>query len=113
MSSIDTGIALNDQFDFEIDETGDVAATSDVDELQKDLSGGITALLDGQFIGEVLTETDIAEIESVLRSNIVDDFRVLEVRSISVRQSRRDRDTVIIDISAISIYGTLSFQLGV
>lgn len=114
MSSIDTGIDLDEHFDMQVDKTGDIAASSDVAQLHQDLSGAITAILEDSFIGEgPLTPTLAVETESIIASRVESDPRILSVENINVTTTDVSANDVVVEITAVSIYGTLSRQLAV
>lgn len=88
MASRETGLALDENFDFIIDSSGDLKSVDQIEELQKDLSGAVTAIIRDQFLGVKPNENIIAELESVITSRVEFDARVLSVRTISVGMSQ-------------------------
>jgi hypothetical protein len=114
MSSLDTGIDLDEHFDMQVDETGDIAASSDLAQLQQDLSGAITTIVENNFIGTgPLTPTLAAELESIIASRVEYDRRILSIESIDVTTAGPPGDELSVSITAVSIYGMLSRQLAV
>jgi len=106
MTEDSTGLSLDRNFDFEIDSAGDIKSVSGVDELQKDLSGLITNIIDNRSGGSVLTENKQKELESRIRTVVSRDPRVTAVNTVSLEKNRRG--TVITGVvSADSIYGSV------
>lgn len=110
MSTGDSGIGLDENFDLVIDNSGDVASFTKLDELKKDLSGALTAYIDQQAIGSLLDNNKVAEIESDVRTYLEQDERVVSVQTLNIRKSR-DRTVVQLEISINSIYGGLQFNV--
>lgn len=81
-----SGIYLDEDFDFSVDETGDTRSTSGTNELEKDLSVNLAITLD-QFIGAPLTgNTETKASDRTIRTVLADD-RVRNVVNDSVSVS--------------------------
>ena len=109
MSTNESGLALDEHFDFRIDSSGDIDSMSGVTELQKDLAGAVAGLLK-ENMGAVLTPTLRAELESLVQSRVAFDDRITDVQSVTVSETTRT-DRFSVEIRAESIYG--SFELTV
>ena len=79
MVSRDTGIGLDENFDLIIDNSGDVASYSELDEMHKDLSGILTSYVEDVVIGNVLTNNKVAEIKANVNSILLSYDRVTSV----------------------------------
>lgn len=104
-----SGLNLDENFDFVVSSSGDLDSVSRIDELQKDLSGAITAIVESQFTGSVLTPNVATTLESLLRSRVEFDDRVNRVRRIDITESL---GATIADvyISVDTIYGTIDVE---
>lgn len=110
MVSRDSGIALDENFDLVIDNSGDVASYSELEEMHKDISGILTSYVKDTVIGGVLTNNNVAEIKADVNSILQNDERVTSVQKISVRRSR-DMNRVVLEIEVDSIYGGIQFNV--
>ncbi len=104
MASVLQGLDLDEQFDFTIGDSGDLSSVSGVTELQKDLSGAITAIIQSQTIGNVLDANEASKLDSFLRSRILFDDRVESIRSLTIARGQ-DADTITVDVRIDTIYG--------
>ncbi len=108
--SPDTGIGLGENFDLVIDNSGDVASYSDLDEMKKDLSGQLTLVIEDEIIGTVLTRNKIVEAESSVRSVLENDERVTDIVDISIQRNTVG-NLAQVSVTVDSIYGGLQFNV--
>jgi hypothetical protein len=80
-----SGPALDRNFDFRIDSSGDIKASNGVSELEKDLAFNSAVLLQ-DFIGKVLTPTTRQEVNNTLESILEQEERIDSVQNITVEQ---------------------------
>lgn len=93
-NKVGSGIGLGEDFDLELDETGDIKLFQQADELQKDLALLSAHKLDG-LLGGRLDKQQKARLRVKTKSVLESDERVTEVTSITVTD---DGDTAIIDV---------------
>jgi len=110
MTSGDTGIGLDENFDLVIDNSGDVGSLSDIEEMHKDLAGQLTLLVEDELVGAVLTNNRIAETKAGIQSVLDDDDRVTDIVNVSVRKNRVG-NLARVEITVDSIYGGLQFNV--
>jgi len=104
----DSGLALDENFDFRIDSTGDIDSVSDARELHKDLAGILwTAAQDivGESARAPTQDTVVAE--QNIRSLLVQDQRVIAVSSVDIRRGD-GAQTLRVVAEIRSIYGPLT-----
>lgn len=104
-----TGLKLDEDFDFEVDNTGDLAAVANLDELEKDLSGAIVSILNEHGIGFVPTVSNIAGLEQRIESRILRDDRVLNVREVTI-DAGADANVLYGTVEVDSLYGILRIE---
>lgn len=117
-----SGPRLDRYFDFTIDQTGDVDASSGIDELRKDLAFRIAGALEYGYgvdrpvvvsdgvVGDVLVDGTLADIEIALSSLVVEDSRVDAVRNVEARTSDGTGDTIEIDLQVVVDDSTVRFD---
>lgn len=110
MTDADTGIGLDQSFDFMVDSTGDLDVFVDVDEMHKDLSGILTLLVDEQATGVVPTPNQMLALETRSEAVLQQDPRVTAVRDVTVTRSD-DRSGPDMAVELDSIYGATSFTV--
>lgn len=111
-SEYGNGIGLDENFDLQIDTTGDIGSSSDIFELKKDLSVRVAgALMYGDGIerpasvasGAIGKPTDPGlrnDIGQAVSSILTDDERIDSVSTMSVSEANRG-DEIIIETTAI------------
>ena len=98
----DSGIALDEDFDLLIDDTGDVGAVDDVAELQKDVATDVEPVLENQLIGTRTTENDIVGAESAIQSSLSGDSRINQILRVDITKSNvRGEVEAVIELSTI------------
>lgn len=90
-----SGIALDQNFDFEIDATGDLNSVSGVEELNKDLALRLTIFLD-EFRGQILTNEVKSEIKNRVINVLLSDQRVVNVNEASIQIKEVTRNEIAI-----------------
>lgn len=91
--NLGAGQYLDQNFDFDIDTTGDIRAASGLNELEKDLSVQMAFTL-SEFLGEPPTNETEAEVKRTVYRVAIADVRVSSVdqENIVVEWSRRLRE---------------------
>ena len=106
----DNGISITDKFDIEIDSSGDIAAVSNEDELEKDLALLIRLFANDRIIGNTLRADQIKDIESQL-TDIISSYDLVEtVFDVSVNKQAAATTTTV-DVRISTIYGTQSITV--
>ena len=83
MSNFGSGIFLNEDWDFEVDVTGDLKSTSGPDELQKDVSFNVARNVE---IGKRLDSSTQKKIQVTVRDVLVNEYRIESIRELDVRR---------------------------
>jgi len=83
MSNFGSGIFLNEDWDFEVDATGDLKSTSGLDELQKDVSFNLSRNIE---IGKRLDSSTQKSIQVTVRDVLVNESRIDSIRELEVRR---------------------------
>ena len=109
--ALGSGIALGDDLDMMLEDSGDLLATSGIEELEKDLSINMIFQLtfggpDGSgYLGRPLTQEVESDILDLIRRTALSDDRINTVRSIFVRRSPNQRNTLEIDLTVVTSLG--------
>lgn len=110
-SNNDSGLAINrDNYDLKIGNGGDVATTTDGNELIKDLSLQLVLYFRLEVKGEVPTDTDLRKIETDIRDLVENDERVQSVSNVSVARPTNN-DPFDVRIGMRSDYGFNEFSV--
>ena len=96
-----TGIALDEEFDLSLDQTGDIATTTGTDELEKDLALN-TAIELNEYIGSPPTATTKSDITRDTRITLLEDERVLSVDPETIDVTIENRETIIVDVNVVT-----------
>jgi len=122
-----SGPCLDDNFDFDVDESGDVRASTGFDELVKDVVFNVARALqygdgittpetvgDGGIIGSRLTGGALNDVELAASKVINDDPRVDAVLRIEATEAsdRNDQIELDVDVRALSDTTNFSFVVG-
>lgn len=83
-----TGLSLDRRFDFSVNEAGDIALERGVDDIEKDLSVIAASVLDARAQGEVIEETARLQLESLLRTALLEHEQVQSVPDVSIRRQQ-------------------------
>jgi len=112
MAELGSGIALDQNFDFDVDETGDLRVAEGADELSKDISFALVSALEG-LIGAPKTPEIKRKIRDRSRRVALADDRVQAASADSISVSETSRDTFRVSMSVVTIAGTeeLVFEL--
>lgn len=97
MSELGGGIALQENWDFEIDNTGDIRANTGTAELQKDVAFNVARLAQRE-IGSPVTNETPKDLRTIVRDITAADPRINTVPSVTV--NRVERGTERFEISA-------------
>jgi hypothetical protein len=92
------GIALDEDFDFSVNETGDLKTVSGRAELEKDLSFQLSFFL-RRHIGELVSENLKAEVKNTAKEIVELDTRVREFREANSTVTFPDRSSNTISIT--------------
>lgn len=94
--NLGSGIYLDELFDFEVDQTGDVLSTDGIDELEKDLAVQMKFNL-RQFLGEVPSSQLNAEVRRTVAQIAIADNRIVSVdrNNIDVEWKERTKKLVV------------------
>lgn len=90
MSDLGGGIALQEEWDFEIDNTGDLRANTGIAELQKDVAFSVASAL-GDGLGSPVSQDTRERIDLTVQSRLLDEDRVTAVRSTTIRQTNQSQ----------------------
>lgn len=116
------GPALDADFDFSVDSSGDIAGSFGEDELGKDLSFNVSAALVGGrgverppdmadgVVGERLDDGTIRDIEVVVAKIISRDVRVDEVRAVNAERVSGESFDVSVEATMIALGGQVEFE---
>jgi|APHM01.1.fsa_nt_gi hypothetical protein len=85
MSDLGAGIALNQDWDFEVDTTGDLRMTTGLAELQKDIAFNVADSLQSE-LGRRIDNTTAKRISVIVQNQLVEDPRVVAVGNTTVRR---------------------------
>lgn len=85
MSDFGAGIALSEDWDFEIDSTGDIKTVSGQTELQKDVAFNVARNLQ-DVLGRRMDNATSKRIEISVQNVLVNEVRIDEVLSVDVRR---------------------------
>ena len=97
------GIALDEQFDFTVDSTGDIDSTSGVEELQKDLAFQMVVNLD-QYLGQPETPNLEAKVSRTVKNVALGDERIQSVSDDSISVIFEPlSDTITVEMSARTV----------
>lgn len=88
MSDLGGGIALNEYWDFEVSQTGDILATTGLAELQKDVAFNVARNVE-EFIGRPAQNNTQKKIQIAVQDVLVDEPRVDAIIQVNVRQIDR------------------------
>lgn len=107
------GIYLTQNFDFEVNEAGDIRTTRGVSELEKDLAFKSADNLQ-EILGEHLTPKTRGKIKQVIKRVASDDPRVGQPTSITVTypEERSDRAKLTIVMETLDGEQPLVFEVG-
>jgi len=83
-----TGLGLDRRFDFSVNEAGDIALARGIADVEKDLAVIAASVLDARAQGEVIEETARLQIESLLRTALLEHERVDAVPDVSIRRQQ-------------------------
>lgn len=100
MTDFGAGIALSQDWDFEVDATGDIETVSGEEELQKDVAFNVARRV-RDVIGRRLDSATSKRIQIAVQSVLIDEVRIDEVQAVNVRQTSR-HDTFEVVASAIA-----------
>lgn len=104
-----SGIKLDENFDFVVDETGDVSGETNLQELFKDLSFNISSALEygegvdrpetisNGVVGKPFTNSILSDVEIVVAKIIKNDVRISDVLSVNASPSDENPNTLIIN----------------
>lgn len=107
----DSGIAVSaETFDLQVDDTGDLKATVDGQELVKDLSLLIKLYFENQVTGSVLTPNRLDNIETRLSDLLRNDERVEYVNNVTVNPTGSGTISTV-DVRLRTIYGLSEFDV--
>jgi len=93
------GPALNRNWDFDVDETGDIAKVTGTSELEKDLAFRSEVVLQ-DFLGRPIDSTLAQKIRGTLRSAFTEDERIESVTSIEFERTGTDELTITVELVA-------------
>lgn len=79
------GIYLDPDFDFEVDSTGDLRTSTDLDELGKDISFNVATELQGE-LGRRVDTTTQKRINLIVQNELIEDPRIGSINDVTVRQ---------------------------
>jgi len=104
-----TGLSLDKRFDFSVNEAGDIALARGVADIEKDLAVIAASVLDARATGEIIEETARLQIESLVRTALLEHERVQSVPDISIdRQQTGDiRGTISAVVDGTEITTTI------
>jgi hypothetical protein len=107
-----SGLYLDNTFDLDVGQTGDLRSVEGVDELQKDLAFQLTILLD-DLVGQPLDPETEAQVKSITIDVLTSDNRVEDVdrSGITVRKPRRDTITIQTPVIADNETRDLVFEI--
>jgi hypothetical protein len=91
------GIQLDEDWDFEIDSTGDIKTAKGVAELEKDLAFRSTVAIQ-PYLGQPIDNTLAEKVRNILREAMLQDDRIEAVESISFERTGRDEITVTVTV---------------
>lgn len=77
------GIALDDDFDFEVDETGDIRKTTGRAELEKDIAYATAYALQAQ-LGQRVDGTAKKQVELIVRNVLIEEVRITDINRVNV-----------------------------
>jgi len=106
--ALGSGIALSDDLDFMLQDNGDLLSASGIEELEKDLSVNMIFQLtfggpDGSgYLGTPLTPETESDILDLIRRTALSDERINTVKSIFVRSSPGQRNTLEIELDVVT-----------
>jgi len=86
--SLMTGLALDERFDFSVNDAGDIAVTRGISDVEKDLAVIAATVLDDRVLGGVIEETARLQIESLIRTALLEHGRVEAVPDVSIRRQQ-------------------------
>lgn len=93
MTEYGGGIFLTKDWDFEVNNTGDIRTISGLDELEKDVAFQLASNLD-QFIGSRITNEQANDIAIETQQQLSADPRIAAVLDLTVQFPDGDPDTV-------------------
>lgn len=103
--NLGSGIKLTDDWDLDVDTTGDLATVSGQDELEKDLAM-VTAIYFDNNLGETINPrqeaNSLKSIENAVRRIFQQDSRVGRVVNIDVRPDQNITDAIIIESEIVA-----------
>lgn len=85
MSEFGAGPDLNENWDFEVNSTGDIATTIGVDELEKDIAFNVARRLDGE-IGRRRDRSTEKRIQVIVEDIFAEEVRIDSVVDVTVRE---------------------------
>lgn len=91
VQELGSGIALDEEWDFSINATGDLEATQGVDELEKDLAF-FTATELQERIGRPISKNALKKVEITVGQIASDDPRVEEVQEVNASKTENEGD---------------------
>lgn len=101
-----SGISLEENFDLNLDTTGDIDSESGIDELQKDLAVATTLVLK-QYLGEPPEKGVENRVSDVAKKMVENDVRVNRVVQGSVEVEYSDnRQELSVEMSIVTEIGT-------
>lgn len=105
MATYGTGLDLDEYYDFVIDESGDVASASELDELEKDLRGKVYRVISNYGVGILMNTNERSKLESRVKDTLTNDVRVLEADAFARRGD--ETDTLEMQIYAVTAIGVI------
>jgi len=100
----DRGLALDENFDLEPDESGDWAIIHGTDELEKDLASQMSVLFNNRDVGASLDPNEQARISKAIETTVMYDPRVITVYNIDLSYDGKS-GTMSATVEIESIYG--------
>lgn len=102
MSDLGAGIALNEDWDFEVDSTGDLLATTGIAELEKDVAFNVAREWEDS-IGRRVDASAKKQIQITAQSVLLSDDRIDTVNNVTARQvnGHANKFEVVADVDTI------------
>lgn len=100
--SYGSGIKLDEDWDFVVDDSGDIASTSEFSELEKDIAYALANRLDND-LGVPITPTGFAQLKSATLQILQRDQRIERIADITVEESTDENNTAVITADIIAV----------
>lgn len=111
MSDLGAGIALNEDFDFEVDGTGDLRPTSGLAELQKDIAFNVASALQSE-LGRRVDSRTRKRINLIVQNQLIEDSRIGAINNVDVRElPPNDGYEVVADVDTVEGPFQLVFEV--